>query len=198
MPIRKLALPALGVAAMITSGSIVSPVSVAAVPESARITDAGGINVVPTPSGLGLGISGADEQLMPDCKIGAACAGRGWIGTNVLEARFQANVGFAPTTRLATRWFKDRARTYRLTSNFAGTVELFNKGSKQILKIDGMWVGNPFRRVMIRQGSKMVLVEALLATGPFPAAASMSNLEHKANDALGKSWAEVPTTVLPV
>lgn len=199
MKVLRSATVMLGVATLIGSTAIaVAPAEATPGPVTNRITHAGGINVVPTPSGLGLGVVQGDELLVPDCKIGAACAGRQWSGSSGLFATFWSNVGFAPTERLASRWLKDRARIYRESKNFVGNVNVSVKGSQQELTVDGLWVGDPFRKVMIRKGAKMVLVEVLLAPGSsFPASASMKRLERKASEAFGKSWAQVPTTVLP-
>ena len=191
------------VALAVFSVAPVAPVASASpgdVGPSARITSQGGLNVVPTPSGLGLALPNSTELLLADCKIGDGCAARDWqVDTAGANRRlFVSNIAWVSSTRLAHRFLLARAQTYRASSAFTGTVKVSTSKNLEITKIDGHWYTAPFRRVLVRDGRRLVLMEVQMLDGQaIPAKASMANLIKKARQALGKSWQKVTTSALP-
>lgn len=177
-----------------------------------RITAVGGINLVPTPKGLGLG--NLAEETMATCSIGAGCAARQWerlIGANANDPNqvitVQSNVGFLPTTRLAKRDMlatKQQFQTFKANSGFVGSVKQATSGGITFLKISGYFdqtVDDHVRIVQARQGTRTVLMtvnlDNRLTTGKLPAKASIKNLVKKVRAVYSKNWSQVPTTVLP-
>lgn len=96
------------------------------------ITHVGGVNVVPTPAGLGLDLSASTEVLLAGCGIRDGCASRAWQVDTPGQSRrwFLANVAYEPTTLLAHRFLLARAHTYQVMSAFSGTVN-HTKGRHQ-------------------------------------------------------------------
>ncbi len=159
-----------------------------------RITSQGGMNLVPTPKGLGFPFKKSDEKLLGYCNIGAGCSSREFA-IDGDGSHFLGNVGFAPTSYVAHRFLLYRADYYRHSKLFVGSVKVTTKNKVQYLKLSGTWYGIPFRRVMARQGRKLVLAE-IIVRSDFKQA-SMSALTSKAKTPLKQSWAKVVTTVLP-
>lgn len=203
----------LAVGAAIAAGSGVAAATSAAASEPApRITSAGGINLVPTPSGLGLG--DLSESTMSACAIGSGCAARTWgrlIGPDANNPDqtlvMQSNVAYLPTTRLAKRdiaALKQQFEQFQANSGFAGTVVRKTSDGYDILKISGYFdqtVDDDVRIVQVRKGTMTVSIQitldSILTEGKLPAATSVKALTKKAKAVFKKSWAQVPTSVLP-
>lgn len=181
-------------------------------PAAPRITSAGGINIVPTPAGLGLG--GLQEQLLSSCDIGAGCAARTWqqlIGSDANNPdaviTMKGNVGVLPTQRLAQRdqlALAQQFDTYAANGGFAGYVSLGQRKGLRILVISGRFdqtVDDYVQLVQVRRGRRTVMISVNLDNRnvhtTLPSATSIRKLLAKARAALRQSWNEVPPTVLP-
>lgn len=205
---------------LVVVGSLAAPASAqpasaqpaAVTPVSARITSAGGINVVPTPAGLGLG--GSTELLQSSCAIGAGCAARTWqkfIGTDANNPdaviTMQSNVGVLPTFRLAQRdqlAVAQQFGTYAANGGFVGSIRLSDWRGLRVLVVSGRFdqtVDDYVQLVQVKQGRRTVMISVNLDNRTseltMPARASIRNLVIKARTALQQSWRSVPTTVLP-
>lgn len=194
---------------------LVLPGSVSAVPSESvqpRITSAGGINLVPTPRGLGLG--GLTELTLANCGIGAGCAAREWqrlIGPDANDPdqviTVQSNVGILPTTRLAKRDMKavkEQFQKFRANSGFVGSIKQSTSKGITYLKISGRFdqtVDDHLRLVQARKGTRTVLLtvdlDNRLTTGAIPSSANIKALTKKVRTVYTKNWSQVPTTVLP-
>ena len=94
---------------------------------SSRTSTTGGMNLVPTPSGLGLGTMNQLDTTI--CDIGSGCAGGAWAGEFVgagtvavpeIQSMFISAVGIAPTNGLANR--DQTAATNQLNYELNGTI----------------------------------------------------------------------------
>jgi len=181
-------------------------------PVQPRVTSVGGINLVPTPKGLGLG--SLTELTLANCGIGGGCAAREWqrlIGADANDPdqvlTVQSNVGVLPTTRLAKRDMravKEQFQTFRANSGFVGSIKQSTSKGITYLKISGRFdqtVDDHVRLVQARQGTRTVLLvvdlDNRLTTGTIPSSASIKALTKKVRTVYPKSWSQVPTTVLP-
>ncbi len=201
-------------AAGLGSIAICAPTSLAAqaTPVAPRITSAGGINLVPTPVGLGLG--GSQEQLLSSCDIGAGCAARTWqklIGTDANNPdaviTMKSNVGVLPTLRLAQRdqlALAQQFNTYSANGGFAGDVWISQRKGLRMLAISGRFdqtLDDYVQLVQVRRGKRTVMISVNLDNRnihtTLPSATSIRNLFAKARAALRQPWTTVPTTVLP-
>ena len=177
-----------------------------------RVTSVGGINLVPTPKGLGLG--GLTELTLANCGIGSGCAAREWqrlIGSDANDPdqviTVQSNVGILPTTRLAKRDMKavkEQFQKFRANSGFVGSIKKSTSKGITYLKISGRFdqtVDDHVRIVQARQGTSTVLLavnlDNRLTTGTLPSSASVKSLTKKVRTVYTKNWSQVPTTVLP-
>ncbi len=196
-------------------GSMAAPASAAPVstaPPTSRITSAGGIDVVPTPYGLGL--VGNTELLASSCAIGAGCAARTWqklIGADANNPdaviTMQSNVGVLPTFRLAQSdqlALAQQFLTYAADGGFVGSIRLQNWQRMRVLVISGRFdqtVDDYVQLVQVRQGRRTVMISVNLDNrtieSTLPAQTSIRRLLIKARAALRQSWRNVPTTVLP-
>lgn len=201
-------------AAVLVGLAMSLPTAQAATPASLapRITSAGGIDVVPTPAGLGLG--GLQEQLMSSCDIGSGCAARTWqrlIGSDANNPdaviTMKSNVGILPTQRLAQRdqlALAQQFNTYAANGGFAGYVSLGQRKGLKVLVVSGRFdqtVDDYVQLVQVRRGRRTVMISVNLdnrnAHTTLPSAASIRNLLAKARAALRQPWPTVPPTVLP-
>ncbi len=177
-----------------------------------RITSAGAINLVPTPSGLKLG--NLTEDTMSSCAIGSGCAARTWerlIGPDANDPNqvltYQSNVGVLPTVRLARQDMRELSETFRgfiASSGFVGTVKQKTQGSKTILQISGHFdqtLDDWVRIVQVRSGRRTVYIalnlDNRLTPAELPVNASIPAITKKAKAVFKSSWSQVPTTVLP-
>lgn len=209
------------VGASVIGASLMGPASAATspvnTPESsssttARITSIGGINLVPTPSGLKLG--DLTEDTMASCFIGSGCAARSWtklVGANANDpdqiVAVDSNVGIVPTKRLATRdmkALKEQFQTFMANSGFVGAVKQTKSAGLVILKIHGKFdqtVDDEVRIVQARQGRRTVYMAVNLdnrvVNGTLPTEASIANMTKKAKKVFTMNWSQVPATVLP-
>lgn len=206
-----------GIVALAALGTVgvLAPASALAAgldPVQNRITSVGGINLVPTPKGLGLG--SLTEDTMATCSIGGGCAARAWerlIGPDANDPNqvitVQSNVGFLPTTRLAKRDMKaakEQFQTFKANSGFTGTIKQKTSGGITFLKISGYFdqtVDDHVRIVQARQGTRTVLLavnlDNRLTSGNLPKKAGIKYLVKKVRAVYSKNWSQVPTTVLP-
>lgn len=189
-----------GVAIVAPLGTVTNVEAHSPDPVGRRITHEGGMNVVPTPVGLGLGLFDSNEELYPYCHLPSNCAVRVWNKypgpLGYLGTQFEGDVGVAPTRRLANRWLRNIARTYRISDMFSGTVSLHSGGHRDVLVIDGKWGISNLRRVDMRQGQKLVTVQ-IQSADQLPGHATVSALRHKARHSLAMCWLHVPQLVMP-
>ncbi len=201
--------------AMVGLVGVTLPTTVSAAPNEvvvSRVTSVGGINLVPTPKGLGLG--SLTEETMASCSIGSGCAARSWqrlVGSDANDPNqviaVQSNVGFLPTTRLAIRdinALKQQFQTFIANSGFVGNIKQATSGGITFLKISGRFdqtVDDHVRIVQARKGNRTVLLavnlDNRLTTGNLPVKASIKRLVKKVRAVYANNWSQVPTTVLP-
>lgn len=200
-------------AAAATASAVLGSTSIAqAEAPVVRITSEGGINLVPTPRGLGLG--GMDEEVESSCAIGYGCAARTWkrlLGADANDPdaviTMRSNVGIIPTLRLAKRdqrALRSQFGTFAANGAFVGQINRRTRGGLGLLTISGRFdqtLDDHVRIVQVRQGTRTVFISVdrdnRTTEGSLPARASVSNLLAKARTALRQSWSRVPTTVLP-
>ncbi|MEI6623505.1 MAG: hypothetical protein WCP28_16545 [Actinomycetes bacterium] len=210
MILRQLPVAAAIAILMLTAGTL--PGQASANPTETRVTAVGGINLVPTPSGLGL--ANMVEQTVAGCSIGAGCAARTWkklVGPDANNPEqvisYESNVGVLPTVRLARRdqrALKEQFQTFVANSGFKGTISLHTSSSFEALKISGYFdqtLDDHVRLVQVRQGTRTVFIAASLdnrlVQGTLPAKTTVAALAKKAKAVFRASWAQVPSTILP-
>lgn len=198
-----------GVVAALALGQLATSTAATAAP-APRVTSVGGINLVPTPSGL----IGMQEDIMSTCAIGGGCAARSWsrlVGPDANDPfqieTFQSNVGILPTNRLAHRdmaQLKAQYRTFIANSGFVGSIKQSTSKGLTTLKISGKFdqtIDDYVRIVQVRKGTRTVFISYGLdnrhGDAEPPASVTVNALTKKAKAVFKKNWSKVPHTVLP-